>query len=244
MPFTFPSPVKTYHNDTYPAINPSLPHLSTKGKGVVITGGGSGLGPAIARSFATSGASSITLLGRTEKTLLETKAALNQDFPDTKIFTTITDIAEKDSVTSAFDAIKSNIGTIDILVANAGLLSHGSPTDLDDWYRHYDVNVKGNFNVVQAFIPVAAPQATVLNVSAGMAHVYHFPNALAYHSSKLAAIKIFDYLHMEHPEFFVLNVHPGILQTRMSEGMNHITFDPRESSGSELFRMLTCVRCS
>lgn len=236
MAFNFPSPVKTYHNNTYPAINPSLSHLSTKGKSVVITGGGSGLGPAIARSFATSGASSITLLGRTEKTLRETKEALNKDFPDTKIFTTITDIAEKDSVTSAFDAIKSNVGTVDILVANAGYLSHGDPDDLDNFYRHYDVNVKGNYNVVQAFIPVAAPQATVLNVSAGMAHLYQFPKALAYHSSKLAAIKIFDYLHVEHPEFFVLNVHPGILETGMSAGA---TFDPRKSSGSELFGILT-----
>ncbi|KAM0247768.1 hypothetical protein ACHAQJ_009701 [Trichoderma viride] len=119
----FPSPVRNFHRDTYQAINPSNPHLSTKGRNVVITGGGSGLGPAIARSFATSGAPSITLLGRTEKTLLETKAALNRDFSNVEIYLGVMDIINKYAVTAAFDDIKSNIGKVDILVANAGIMS-------------------------------------------------------------------------------------------------------------------------
>ena len=45
----FPTLVKTFHADTYPAINATLPQLSTKGKNIVISGGGSGIGPEIAR---------------------------------------------------------------------------------------------------------------------------------------------------------------------------------------------------
>jgi len=44
-----PTLVKTFHADTYPAINATLPQLSTKSKNIVISGGGSGIGPEIAR---------------------------------------------------------------------------------------------------------------------------------------------------------------------------------------------------
>jgi NADP-dependent 3-hydroxy acid dehydrogenase YdfG len=211
-----PSPVKTFHKDTYPAIHPTSPHLSTKGKNVAITGGGSGVGKAIAHSFATSGSSSITLLGRTEKTLLETKAELNKDFPNTKFFIIVTDIVDRNSVNAAFEAIKSNIGTVDILIANAGVMPAWNTiaeSDPEEWYRGFDVNVKGNMNLVQAFLPLAAANATVINISAGMAHLQYYPVRSAYHASKLAAIKIFDYLHHENPQLFVLNVHPGVLMT-------------------------------
>lgn len=235
MKIQWPSPFKTYHRDTYPAISPSLPHLSTKGKNVVISGGGSGLGPVIAHSFAASGASSITLLGRTERTLSETKDALNKTFPATKIFTIITDISDQHAVSAAFKDIKSNIGTVHIFIPNAGLLTNPhsiTKSNIDDWYKLFDVNVKGNFNLVKSFLTVAAPDAIVLNVSAGMAHFYTYKHSLAYHSSKLAAIKIFDYLHTEYPNFFVLNVHPGILKTGMANKTDRpteIDYDTRKS---------------
>jgi NADP-dependent 3-hydroxy acid dehydrogenase YdfG len=214
-----PSPVKTYHKDTYPAIHPSSPHLSTKGKNVAITGGGSGVGKAIARSFAISGSSSITLLGRTEKTLMGTKDVLSKDFPNTKFFIIATDIVDRNSVNAAFEAIKSNIGTVDILIANAGVMPAWNTiaeSDPEDWYRGFDVNVKGNLNLVQAFLPLAAANATAINISAGMAHIQYYPERSAYHASKLAAIKIFDYLHHENPQLFVLNIHPGVLKTGLA----------------------------
>lgn len=215
----FPCPVKTYHSDTYPAINPSLPHLSTKGKNVVVSGGGSGIGAAIVRSLATSGSTSITILGRREKNLLETKEAINKDIPDTTIYTIVADIASKESTLAAFDTIKSNVGTVDILIANAGYYSDHATiegADLDEWFKAFEINVKGNFNLVKAFLPLATENAAVINVSAAMTHVEYFPLSSAYHSSKLAAIKIFDYIHNEHPELFVLNVHPGALRTAMA----------------------------
>lgn len=219
---SLPSPVQTFHRDTYPAINPSNSYLSTKGRNVVITGGGSGLGPAIVRSFATSGASSITLLGRTEKTLLETKISLSKDFPNTEIYIAATDIANKDSISAAFEIIKSNIGKIDILIANAGIISQWcllAESTMEEWYKGFDVNVKGNFNLIKEFLPIAAPKAVVINVSAGMAHLKYYPKSLSYHASKLAAINIFDYLHYENPDLFVIHIHPGILKTGLGGGI-------------------------
>ncbi|KAM0247767.1 hypothetical protein ACHAQJ_009700 [Trichoderma viride] len=63
-----------------------------------------------------------------------------------------------------------------------------------------------------------------------MAHLLHYPKSLSYHASKLAAIKIFDYLHYENPELFVINIHPGILKTGLGGHIPgrytpHISYD-------------------
>ncbi|KAL2062207.1 hypothetical protein VTL71DRAFT_6473 [Oculimacula yallundae] len=215
----YPSPVKNYHNDTYPAINPTSPRLSTAGKNIVITGGGAGIGSGLARSFAQSGASTISLLGRTEKTLIATKTQLEGEFPKTKFYTYIADIVNKSALVTVFEAIKATVGRVDVLVANAGYLPDLNPiakSDIEDWFNGFEVNVKGNFNVVTAFVPVAAEGAAIINISTGIAHLKYVPGYSGYHTSKLAAAKFFEYVHIEYPEFFVLNVHPGVIMTAMN----------------------------
>ncbi|CAI6335357.1 unnamed protein product [Periconia digitata] len=68
----FPAPVPTWHNDIYPAIDPTNPALSQAGKTVIITGAGTGIGRATALAFAAAKAKHIILLGRTMSTLKET----------------------------------------------------------------------------------------------------------------------------------------------------------------------------
>ncbi|KAF4974868.1 hypothetical protein FDECE_18623, partial [Fusarium decemcellulare] len=115
--------IKTIHRTTYPAISPLRPELSTKGKNAIITGGGSGIGSSIAKSFAASGVSDLALLGRTEKTLLETKAEIAKLNPETKVWTYRVDINNEESTTAAVQSFaKSTKGTIDIVVANAGYM--------------------------------------------------------------------------------------------------------------------------
>jgi len=139
--------VRTYHTDTYPSIDPTSPHLSAKGKNIVITGGSAGIGREIVLFFAKAGATTISILARTEKTLLETKEASEKDYPQTKIYTYIADIVNGEQVKAAFEAINSVIGVIDILIANTAYFSAFiSITDADpeDWYHCFDVSVKGN----------------------------------------------------------------------------------------------------
>lgn len=216
----FPSPTKNYHTTSYPDIDPTSARLSTKGKNVVITGGGSGIGGDTTLAFAKSGASNIALLGRTEKTLLETKKRLATQYSGTAISTYAADLVDKQSLERALATIHSSFGTIDVLVANAGYLptlQSIADTDLDEWYNGFEVNVKGNFNLIRAFLPHAAEDAAVINISTGIVHLPFLKGYSGYHTSKLASAKMFDYLHKEHPNLFVLNVHPGVIVTAMND---------------------------
>lgn len=96
----------------------------------------SGIGPIIARWFVKSGASTISILGCTQKPQLETKTNPEKNYPSTKSLTYIADTVDKDALTTIFEAIISTFGTINILVANAGYLptiASIAISDLEDW---------------------------------------------------------------------------------------------------------------
>jgi NAD(P)-dependent dehydrogenase (short-subunit alcohol dehydrogenase family) len=56
---------------------------------------------------------------------------------------------------------------------------------------------------------------TIINVTTGGAHIPPIPSLSSYAASKLAAIKLFNYVAAEYPQVNVLSVHPGIMDTAM-----------------------------
>jgi hypothetical protein len=122
---SFPAPTKTYHKTAYSSIDPCRPELSAKGKTILITGGGTGIGAATAKAFAQAGASCIGILGRREQPLLDTKTEIEAEYPDTKVLAIPTDVAKKDEVDAAFAQIAAS-GKVDILVSNAAVLGKKS----------------------------------------------------------------------------------------------------------------------
>lgn len=214
----FPSPVKTFRADTYPSINPALSQLSTKGKNIVISGGGSGIGPKIARSFAKSGASSISIFGRTQASLLQTASSLTTDYHNTKIYIYVVDITNKDTLDTTFQSIKSTAGPVDILIANAGYMPDLLPlakSDASNWWTGFEINVLGAFNLLTSFLLFASPNASIINISTAVSHMPYVPGGSGYAVSKLAGTRVFDYAAHEYPDMFVLSVHPGVIETAM-----------------------------
>ncbi|KAF4970843.1 hypothetical protein FSARC_2209 [Fusarium sarcochroum] len=223
-------PVKTIHKTSYPAISPLRPELSTKGKNALITGGGSGIGASIAKSFAKSGITNLALLGRTEKTLLQNKAEIEKQYPGTKVWTYTVDIVDADSTRSALEAYTTAInGKIDILIANAGYMpktEHITEADPNDWWLSFEINVKGNFNLLRAFRPLAAPGATVVHVSTNAMYIEFMEGFSGYRGSKMASYKVFEWYARENPDQVVIQFHPGlILDTGVTKPIAQIIED-------------------
>lgn len=117
---------------------------------VLITGGGSGIGRAVARAFAEQGAR-IAISGRREVPLLETIA----DVPGDRALVVAADVATVAGVEEVVEAVLARWGRVDVVIANAGLSEPGTVDDLDDvaWERMRSVNVDGLIRLARATVP-------------------------------------------------------------------------------------------
>ncbi len=114
-------------------------------KGIVITGAGSGIGRATARTFLGAGWR-VALIGRREAALVETAAGK-------EALILPCDVTDAEAVAAAFGGIADGWGRIDVLFNNAGMSLPGAPIDeipVEDWLRLSAVNISGMFLVARA----------------------------------------------------------------------------------------------
>lgn len=141
-----------------------------KGKTVIITGAGSGIGRATAIRFATEGAE-VVLVGRNQEKLMETAELLPQDnswIHDDNYMTITCDISNYEQVTKMMQAVMERFEHIDILINNAGKAIQGKITELsiDDWQQSININLNGTFYVSQAAMPyLIQSKGNIVNVS-------------------------------------------------------------------------------
>lgn len=226
MAAPFPSPTSTWHTKVYPSISPTRPELSARGKSVVVTGGGTGIGAETARSFAAAGASRIALLGRREQPLLDTKAAIEREFPDVDVFVAPTDVTVKSEVDAAFATFASGGGGggdddgVHILVSNAAVIGPREPirdVDGDAWVEAVQKNIRGSLLVSQAFLRHAAAGAVAINVCSAVAHLNFVPEFSSYNVAKLAVFRLWDFVAFANPEVSVFHTQPGVVDTAMNK---------------------------
>ena len=130
-------------------------YLSLQGRHALVTGGGRGIGAAIARRLLAQGAS-VTLLGRDAATLAATADALAEAVVAPAMLGTVTaDISQADSVAAAFAEASGRAGPVDLLINNAGQARSASfaRTDLALWQSMLEVNLTGTFLCTQAALP-------------------------------------------------------------------------------------------
>lgn len=218
----FPRFTKTWHHASYAAINPKRAELSAKGKVILVTGGGTGIGSGIVKSFAKAGASGIGIIGRTEASLKASQTVLKAMAPAAKVAYAVADQADADATTSAFKALASELGSIDVFVANAAYLPAPASAvaqdkaSVNDFWRAFEVNVKGLHNAARAFMEVSSAEPILLHVSAGFVHLPAVPMLAAYTTSKLANDKFIQFLGAENPQLRTVSVHPGKVETEMA----------------------------
>lgn len=130
-------------------ITVSSPNNVLKGRKIIVTGGGRGLGFYVAQKCIEEGAE-VLITGRNEETLLEAKKKLGERCSCLKY-----DISEVDKVSEFFETVKSKLGGVpDSLVSNAGVSLHEGSfqnVTIDSWDKQIDINLKGSYFLVKGF---------------------------------------------------------------------------------------------
>ncbi|KAH7383964.1 hypothetical protein BKA66DRAFT_463191 [Pyrenochaeta sp. MPI-SDFR-AT-0127] len=228
--FVFPSFTKTFHNKAYPFIDPTRPELSAKGKNVVITGGGTGIGNAIGIGFARAGAKSIVILGRRVEKLEAGKAAIAAAAGgETTVTYKSVDLTQKEQTAKVFDAIAQEFGKINILVANAGVYGNAGKMDTFDGanlIQTLELNVLSVLYTFHAFLPHAAPDAVLLHTSSSMAHMAAVPGAGGYPIAKAASLKLMDTIAAENPHIHIVSTQPAWTPTDLNNNDKNATDSP------------------
>ncbi|OAL24594.1 hypothetical protein AYO22_05383 [Fonsecaea multimorphosa] len=235
-----------HHHEPYAAISPSRPELSTAGKVVVITGAAGGIGSAMSRAFVEAGAKDVVLLDLNQTGLLKLKAELEDLGSKSKIHPMVLDITNPLAVRDAFNTIEAVVGRkIDVLVNNAGYQNINKPVldfDIDEWWKCFEINVKGSFLVAVEFLRHCSPDnnSVLINVSSILAHYGvrqgYCTGHSAYCASKLAITKAMDVLQEELPMVRIVNLHPGLVPTAMSAKIGNTAYS-LDSGKTLLFKL-------
>ena len=135
-------------------------------KVVVITGGNSGIGEAIAKKFDQEGAK-IVIFGRDEKKLKTVCKKLQQ-----AIFVT-GDVRHLPDLEKLFKSTVHEFGKIDVLVANAGVATRKNVEEVDEqlFDEMVDVNYKGVYFTIQRSVPFLNRGSSILLISSAAAHI-------------------------------------------------------------------------
>ena len=108
---------KTLHHDVYSAIDPKTNLAgSLKGKNILVTGAGRGIGRAIAQSFAQAGARGVFLVSRTEEELVRTQYLLRDENPVILTGYYAGSISKEDDVKKIYEEATGLLGSLDVLV--------------------------------------------------------------------------------------------------------------------------------
>jgi meso-butanediol dehydrogenase / (S,S)-butanediol dehydrogenase / diacetyl reductase len=195
--------------------------MKLEGKMALITGGGTGIGAAIAERFVAEGAM-VCIAGRRREMLDKVAYSL----PTGTAITCAGDVSDNEDIRRMVSAAVEFGGKLDVLVNNAGMSIHSSITDMDlaDWRRALDVNLTGPFLLMKACIPhmIMAGGGSIINI-ASLAGLRSIPSAAAYCSSKAGLIALTQQAALDYgPQKIRCNVIcPGAVLTPMLEdGMN------------------------
>lgn len=201
--------------------------VSLKGKTALITGAGRGIGRAIAIALAKEGVN-LGLIGLTMSNLEKVAAELAQY--DVNISAATADVSDLEAVGHAVEHIKSDLGSIDILINNAGVAKFGGFLELTpaEWENIIRINLMGVYNVTRAVLPemIERKSGDIVNISS-TAGEKGAPVTSAYSASKFAVLGLSESLMLEvrKHNIRVTALTPSTVATDLAHETNLITGD-------------------
>lgn len=190
-----------------------------QGEVAFITGGGRGLGQAIAEALADAGAA-VAVAARSEREIAKVAADLHAR--GGRAMAVTCDVTDSASVDAAFACAEQQLGPISILVNNAGVQGPIGPIghiDVADWWSAQSVHLLGALLCTTRALPgmEAANHGRIINI-ASQAGTFVAPNASAYAVAKASLIRLTEHLDAEQASraIHAFAIQPGTILTEMS----------------------------
>jgi NAD(P)-dependent dehydrogenase (short-subunit alcohol dehydrogenase family) len=183
----------------------------------VVTGGGRGIGRAIARALG-GPETFVAVTGRTRAQIEST--AIDLESLGGRSLAVEMDVSDEASVAAGIAAIRGAAGHVDVLVNNAGV-GGGEPiagSDVARWRRVVDTNLTGTYLVTRAVVPLMREGGRIVNLSSVLGR-FGVPGYTAYCASKHGVIGFTRALALElAPQQITVNaLCPGWVDTAMAE---------------------------
>jgi 3-hydroxybutyrate dehydrogenase len=195
--------------------------MKLTGKVALITGGGRGIGRAVAVAFAREGAD-VAVLARTENEVQRVAEEIKAEC-GVRAFHAVCDVADVESVRAAFARVAEEFGRgADILVNNAGIAESAPLIKTEDefWRRHLAINLSGTFYCMRAALPAMLERGwgRIINI-ASIAGKTGAPYIAAYSASKHGVLGLTRSCALEVATkgVTVNAICPGYVDTDMTE---------------------------
>jgi 2-deoxy-D-gluconate 3-dehydrogenase len=199
-----------------------LEKFSLKGKGGIVTGGGSGIGKAIATGLVQAGAE-IVIVGRNKERLEKTAGEIQK--LGGKVIPIQADISKMGDIKSLVDRTIKELGKIDFLFNNAGTIRRNPSEDFieKDWDEVVNTNLKGPFFLAQAVARVMISQkrkGKIINTSSLIA-VQGGKRVPAYAASKGGLAQVTKTMANDWAKYNILvnAIGPGWVRTELTEAL-------------------------
>ncbi len=198
-------------------------------KNVLVTGAGSGIGRSVAKLFGYAGAR-VALLGRTEEPLVRT-AKKSGEHPERHLVLTA-DVSDEEAMEQAFARIAEEWGSLDVVVANAGVNGVWAPLDdlkVADWDKTLSINLRGTFLTVKGALPLMRKRGSSVVVISSVNGTRMFSNsgATAYACSKAGQVAFVKMTALELASrgIRVNAVCPGAIETDIEDNTERRDLD-------------------
>jgi 3-oxoacyl-[acyl-carrier protein] reductase len=212
-------------------VSPTNPHVLA-GKAAIVTGGGRGLGRAMARGLALAGAS-VAIVEADEASGAETCAELTE--MEATALSICADVADSAQIDAAFNSVATSFGRLDILINNAGISRAGPETHEvsdRDWLDSVAVMQNGVFYGMRAAALLMMPRKSgaIINISSIRGYSPR-PGRMTYSAPKAAVLMMTRIAASEWGPYGIRvnSIAPGFMKTPMHDAdVARGTFDEEQ----------------